>query len=123
MNGLYILIITFCLLNFISTTCQPEEENNKIRSSSDCVKRVFNDEEIAEQRFKCCYMKLKIKSNTEEGTRYECIALTQNDYNNVKSLTKQFKGDYGAEKVSIDCKSSNLKVMISLILILLFFKY
>ncbi len=120
MKILEILFIIFCLLSLINSTCEPDEENNKIRDKDDCVKRIFSDEEVNMQAYKCCYMRQKISDNTRKGNEYSCIFLTQNDYNNITNLIKQYEKETGIEDVKIDCGSTYLiYTIISLFLLLL----
>ena len=115
-----ILFITFCLLVFINSTCQPDEENNKIRDEDDCVNRQLSDEEKSNLYTRCCYMRQKVDDNTRKGKDYSCIALTENDYKNVKNLVKQFKNETIGKDVKIDCKSTYIKYGLLSLFLLLF---
>ena len=108
MRKLEILCIIFCLISLINSTCQPIEENNKIRSKKDCVDRSFSEEEISHQAYKCCYMMQKINDNTRKGKEHSCYYITENDYKNIKKLIKQFKEEDGIDDVKINCNSSYL---------------
>ena len=120
MKILQIIFIIFCLVSLINSTCEPEEENNKIRGKKDCVDRVFSDDEISKQAYKCCYMYQKINDNTRNGKEHRCIYLTENDYNNVEKLVKQYESTTGIEDVKIKCNSSYLVyAIINLFLLLL----
>ncbi len=115
-----LVFITFCLISYINSTCQPDEENNKIRDKDDCIKRTFSEDETSKSAYKCCYMKQKKDDYNFKGKEYSCITLTQNDYNNIKQVIKNLESSNVIKDVDIDCKKSNLKFsVISLRLILL----
>ena len=117
-----ILFISFCILSFINSTCQPEEENNKIRDEDDCTNRQLNDEEKSTFKTRCCFMRRKLDDNTRKGKEYSCISITENDYKNIKKLVKQFEGESGVDDVKIDCKATYIKyALLSLSLFLLSF--
>ena len=115
-----LMLINFCLISYINSTCQPDEENNKIRNENDCINRVFSDEETSRKAYKCCKMKAKVDSNNFKGKEYSCISLTENDYKNIKQLIKNLESDSTVKDVSIDCKSSYLKFGFLILLLLLF---
>ena len=120
MKSIIILFVSFCLFSLINSTCQPEEENNKIRDPEDCTDRSFSSDEISNNAYKCCYMKTKVNYNTRKGKLYTCIPLSQNDYNRVKDLIKQYESEAGVEDVEIDCKAYYLKYgLLSLFLLFL----
>ena len=110
MKTLDIILITFCLLSFINSTCEPDEENNKIRDDDDCTKRAFSEDEVANEAYKCCYLKQKVDAVTFKGNRYQCITINQNQYNYIKDLIKSYENEAGVKDVSIDCKSSYIKL-------------
>ena len=60
MKVLEIIFIAFCVISFVYSTCEPDEENNKIRDKDDCIKRTFSEEESLNEAYKCCYMRQKI---------------------------------------------------------------
>ena len=116
-----LFLIIICLIFYINSTCEPDEENNKIRGKSDCINRAFSDDEISRNAYKCCYMKYKADNNSFKGKEYSCISLTQNDYNQIKQLIKNIELDSTIKDVSIKCKSFYIKVgfkFLSLILLL-----
>ena len=115
-----LMLINFCLISYINSTCQPDEENNKIRKDKDCINRVFSDEEKSRNAYKCCKMRAEVDSNNFKGKEYSCISLTENDYKNVKQLIKNLELDNTVKDVSIDCKSSYLKFGFLILLLLLF---
>ena len=115
-----LVFITFCLISYINSTCQPDEENNKIRDKDDCIKRTFSEDETSKSAYKCCYMKQKKDDYNFKGKEYSCITLTQNDYNNIKQVIKNLESSNVIKDVDIDCKKSYLKFSVfSLLLILL----
>ena len=105
MRKLEIIYIILCLVSLINSTCEPDEENNKIRNKKDCVDRSFSDDEISKQAYKCCYMMQKINDNTRKGKEHSCIYITENDYKNIKKLVKQYKDMDGIDDVKINCNS------------------
>ena len=115
-----ILFISFCLIGFINSTCQPDEENNKIRDEDDCVNRQLSDEEKNTFHTRCCYMRQKVDDNTRKGKEYSCIAITENDYKNVKKLIKQLESESGIKDVKIDCKATYIKYALLSLFLLLF---
>ena len=120
MELIKIIFISFFLFSLINSTCQPEEENNKIREPEVCNKRAFNEEEVNSQAYKCCYMTQKVDLNSRKGKDYSCIYITQNDYNNIKELIKQYERETGIDDVDIDCKSTYIRFALLSLLILLF---
>ena len=119
MKPLYLLIIFLYLFYYTNSTCEPYEENNRIRDPDDCNKRTLSDDEKEQQAIKCCFLKMYLNNNIRKGKSYECIVITQNDYNNIKGYVKQIKADNGADKVVLDCQSSYLKnILLSLILLI-----
>ena len=115
-----IIIIFFCLFSFSNLTCSSEDEEIKIRGKDDCNKRTFSDVESNEGAYKCCYLEEEIDTITQKGTRYSCIAISQNDYIKIKDVVKQYESYNGVDDVKIKCKSSYLQYgLFSLILILL----
>ena len=120
MKAIIILFISLCLFSFINLTCEPDEENNKIRDSDDCKDRAFSSEEIEDNKYKCCYMRTKVNLNTRKGKLYQCIGLTKNEYDVVKDLIKKYEAETGVDDVKIDCNSSYIKFGL-LSLLLLFF--
>ena len=120
MQALKIIFIFLFLFSLINSTCQPEEENNKIRDADICNKRAFNEDEVNSQAYKCCYMIQEVDLNTRKGDEYSCIYVTQNDYNNIKDLVKQYERESGIDDVKIDCKSTYVKITLLSLLIILF---
>ena len=115
-----VIIIFFCLFSFSNLTCSSEDQEIKIRGKGDCNQRSFNEEETNNGAYKCCFLKEEIDTITQKGTRYTCVAISQNDYNNIKDVVKQYKSHSGVDDVSIKCKSSYLQYgLFSLILLLL----
>ena len=115
-----ILLISLCLLAFISSTCQPDEENNKIREDDDCINRQLSEQEKSSTYTRCCFIRRKLDDNTRKGKEYSCIAITENDYKNIKKLVKQMEGDTGIKDVDIDCKATFIKYTLLSIYLLLF---
>ena len=117
-----IIFISFCILSLINSTCTPDEENNKIRDEDDCINRNLSDEEKSVFRTRCCFMRRKLDDNTRKGKEYSCLAITENDYKNIKKLVKQYEDEPGVDDVKIDCKATYIKyALLSLILFLLSF--
>ena len=66
---------------------------------------------------KCCYIKFE-KSN---GTFYNCVELTLNQFYHIKEIKTSFQNTEGAKVKSIECESSSyLYGSLLLILALLF---
>ena len=65
-------------------------------------------------------MRQKVDDNTRKGKDYSCIAITENDYKNVKKLIKQLESDSGIKDVKIDCKATYIKYALLSLFLLLF---
>ena len=120
MKVLEIIFIAFCIISFVYSTCEPDEENNKIRDKDDCIKRTFSEEESLNEAYKCCYMRQKIDSTVFKGKRYQCIAVTLNQYNYIKDLIKQYEAESGIDDVEIKCGSSYIKFGLLFLALFLF---
>ena len=120
MKVLEIIFISFCVISFVHSTCEPDEENNRIRDEDDCTKRTFSEEEALNEAYKCCYMRQKLDSTIYKGNRYQCLAVTLNDYNYIKNLIKQYEAQSGVDDVKIDCESSYIKFGLLFLTLFLF---
>ena len=120
MKVLETIFIAFCVISFVYPTCEPDEENNKIRDEDDCTKRTFSEEEAADEAYKCCYMRQKIDSTVFKGKRYQCLAVTLNQYNYIKDLIKRYEAESGIDDVKIDCRSSYIKFGLLFLALFLF---
>ena len=111
--NLFLFII--CLIFYINSTCEPDEENNKIRGKSDCINRAFSDDEISRNAYKCCYMKYEIGDNEY----YNCAPLTLNDYYDIKTKISSLESAHGIDIKKLYCNSSYVYASLFLILIFL----
>ena len=99
-------LLIFCLLSIIKSTCSPENESSKIRKDKDCRDRSFDQNEIDEGAFRCCYLEVEMDSIDFNGKKYSCVAINEAQFNNIKSYKKSMENQSGIDKVKIDCKSS-----------------
>ena len=120
MKVLEIIFIAFCIISFVNSTCEPDEENNKIRDKDDCIKRTFSEEETLNEAYKCCYMRQKVDSVDFKGKRYQCIAVTLDQFNYIKTLISDYENRAGIEDVEIDCESSYIKFGLLFLALFLF---
>ena len=120
MKVLEIIFIACGVISFVYSTCEPDEENNKIRDKDDCTKRTFSEEESLNEAYKCCYMRQEIDSTVFKGKRYQCIAVTLHQYNYIEDLIKQYEAESGIDDVEIKCGSSYIKFGLLFLAIFLF---
>ena len=103
MRSLLFMIMAILLLSCVNSKCGEKKAN----SVKDCKG------ETPEEGYKyCCYV-----DAGDDGKA--CLALTQDDYDNIKDYIKKIEEDNVKVK-SLDCKSNYLKFcLISLLVILL----
>ena len=120
MKILVIILILLYSLSFIKSICTPENEGNKIRDADDCKSRSFDQTEIDEESFRCCFLRLEKNSIDFDGKEYSCIAITQEQFNNIENYKKELENQVGIEKVKIDCKSTYFQYGLFSIFLLIF---
>ena len=120
MKTLDIIIISFYLLSFIKSKCTLETETSKIRDSGDCKDRSFDEEEIENDAYRCCFLRMETDRIDYVGKEYSCVAITQQAYNDIKNYKKQLEAQIGIDKVKIDCKSSYFNYGLLSLFLLLF---
>ena len=123
--------------NIIGTDCSTKE----ILDSSSMIdedyaysdrKRVYNHfascaSLTTEEGEICCYIKVKFKNNDSDSkyTHRGCIALSIDDYNNIKNKIKEIENAIDGEDlykktdVDIDCKSKFIQLTSFILLSLL----
>ena len=127
MKSLTLLILSLCLLNYIKSSCVIESDNYdspEYRDGEDCSSRVFSEEELDNNAYKCCLLKYESETANLEEYGYTCIPITEDNYNNIDDyidyLEDQYdkvqKIDFSVEK--LDCKSNYLKSFLILSLLL-----
>ena len=104
MRSLLFMIMAILLLSCVNSKCQGKEEASSVK---DCKGKTL------EEGYKyCCYVDAGDDGKT-------CLALTQDDYDNIKDYIKKIEEDNVKIK-NLDCKSNYLKFcLISLLVILL----
>ena len=120
MKILDIILILLYSLSFIKCTCAPEDEISKIRRDKDCKDRNFDETEIEEESFRCCFLRLEKDSIDFKGKEYSCIAITQEQFNNIKTFKKELENQPGIKKVKIDCKSTYFQYGLLFLFLLIF---
>ena len=116
---LFILMLSF---KIIITTCESDDNYDPLASSSSCPKRTFDENEIDDNAYKCCYFHSTCPDvdldGQKEGTNH-CAPVTKIDYDQIDEAIKIAKG-LGCTDVKISCISSYLKLsLIYLILMLI----
>ena len=104
MRSLLFMIMAILLLSCVNSKCREKEAS----SVKDC-----KGETLKEGYKYCCYV-----DAGDDGKA--CLALTQDDYDNIKDYIKKIEEGENVKVKNLDCKSNYLKFcLISLLVILL----
>ena len=130
MKSLTLLILILTLLNYINSasSCHLEDDtydSPEYRDGDDCAKRGFSDEELENNAYKCCLMKYKYETSNMDRIEYDCVPITQEEYNDIDKFIDSVEDNYDKLKIDftikkLDCKSNYLKTILILSLSLLF---
>ena len=109
MKSLEILLFISYLFVFINSTCETDEEDTiKYRKYADCKNRNFDSDEIYNNAYRCCYIKIETETANVDKKVHGCIAISQTQYDNLRTTIREKEAKPGVDDVKIDCESSYL---------------
>ena len=109
-----IIILVYNFL-YIQNNCELGLE--KVDDPKNCTQRKFSDTEKNLKKH-CCYFKYTILGKQFK----DCNALTEEEYQNVKEISKNYTKT-GVYISTIDCKSSYLQIELLSLIFIIFWLY
>ena len=102
----FAFILLFSLFNCTCTSSLDDSDvtegyliyYDKSASASSCHKRAFNETEVGNNAYKCCYEAADCSTTDEDGDKVKielniCAAVTKSEYNQISEVVKQGRGD------------------------------